>query len=369
MSGKGSGAIATIAIHGEQAEAILEKIFEPKTNSIFETGKILLGRIQSAETTIDEVVIGCRGKKYFTIHCHGNPLITADIMKLLQKHGAEPVNPEKIIAGIYEGGNSIAAEAEIAVADAKTLNATKLILYQAQKGLAKTVKQWKVQADLEIIKSQAREIRTRSENIRPLLFGARIVLAGPPNSGKSTLLNYLAGKQKSIVTETQGTTRDWVTAECMLGRIYAEIIDTAGIDEKLCSNNEIIEKAAQQNAKEIIADADLILLVIDGSVENDTDAFNEMLVGKKVLMVVNKTDLPVKTNLPGQVNISAKFGTGCDELVKKIEQVLGTEQLEQQNSICFTERQEKLLGQLASAKNKEAADSAISELLKSKLRV
>ncbi|MFA5424242.1 MAG: GTPase, partial [Phycisphaerae bacterium] len=312
----------------------------------------------------DEVIVGCRGKDYFAIHCHGNPLITADIMRLLESHGAEPVSAEKILTHVSGGANPIATEVEISVANAKTLKATKLIMHQADKGLGKTAAEWKNNPDFEITKAQAQEILRRSKKIRPLLFGAKIVLIGPPNSGKSTLLNYLAGKQKSIVSETQGTTRDWVSAECMLGEIFAEIIDTAGIDEKLYSHNERIEKATQQNAKEIIADADLILLVIDGSVENDIEAFNVMLVGKNVLTVANKIDLPAKTNLPGQVGISAKFGTGCDELVKKIEQVLGTEQLEQQNSICFTERQEKLLEQIASAKNKEAADSAISELLK-----
>ncbi|MFA5423537.1 MAG: hypothetical protein WC374_06725, partial [Phycisphaerae bacterium] len=180
MSGKGSGAIATIALHGGEAESILEKIFEPKPNSIFETGKILLGRIQSANITIDEVIVGCRGKDYFAIHCHGNPLITADIMRLLESRGAEPVNSEKIIAISCEDRNSITAEATIATADAKTLKATKLIMHQVDKGLGKTAAEWKNNPDFEITKAQAQEILRRSKKIRPLLFGAKIVLIGPP---------------------------------------------------------------------------------------------------------------------------------------------------------------------------------------------
>lgn len=371
MTGKGTGAIATIALYGPDAAAILTNIFRPKAKSSvsFNKGIVLHGEIHDEHNRVDEVIIGCEGPDYFSIHCHGNPLIAADIMRLLQKYSAEPVTAEKMIAEVSGGTNSIATEAKMVVADAKTLQATKIIMYQMSGGLSQTVTQWLDNSNLEQIKNEAEDILLRSSAVRPLLFGAKIVLAGPPNSGKSTLLNCLAGKQKAIVTELEGTTRDWVSAECVLGRICAEVIDTAGIDEKLFSENEDVEKTSQQNTKELLTDADLILLVIDGSIENNIDVFNKTSAGKNILVVANKNDLPARMSLPGQISISAKFGTGCDELIRRIEETLGVTQFDDKKPVCFTGRQEELLGQITSSQSKEQAASAISELLNGKLRV
>jgi small GTP-binding protein len=381
MTGKGTGgAIATIALYGREAAAILNKIFKPKAKSdtSFNTGKLVLGQIHDENGSVDEVLIGCEGPDYVTINCHGNPLIVADIMRLLQKYNAEPVTAEKMLAEVSGESNSIATEAKTAVADAKTLEATRIIMYQGSKGLSRTVADWTNNTDLKKVKAQAEEILVYSAAIKPLLFGAKIVLAGPPNSGKSTLFNYLSGKQKAIVTELQGTTRDWVSAECVLGKIYAEIIDTAGIDEKLFSNNETVEKAAQQKAKELLATADLILLVLDANVQTQESLgfFAKILTGKKTLAVLNKTDLPVRfdasqlpQNLNKSVSISANLATGCDELIKAIEQILGVAELDCQKSVCFTSRQEQLLQRITSSKTNEQAVSAISELLNGKLQV
>jgi tRNA modification GTPase len=374
MTGKGAGAIATIALHGSKAEAIINKIFKPKVKSdtSFDSGTVYLGQICDENGLVDEVLIGCEGPDYFAINCHGNPLIAADIMRLLQKHGAEPVTAEEMLAEVSGESNSIAIETRTAVADAKTLEVTRIIMHQGSKGLNQAATDWMNNTDLKKVKAQAEEILVYSAAIKPLLFGAKIVLLGPPNSGKSTLLNCLAGKQKAIVTELQGTTRDWVSAECALGRIYAEVIDTAGIDEKLLSNNETVERAAQQKAKELLATADLILLVLDASVKTQEtlDFFAEILAGKKSLTVLNKIDLPARfdasqlpQNLSNTVRISAKFATGCDELIKAIEQILGVAELDRQSCVCFTGRQEQLLERIISSKTKEQAVSAISELL------
>ncbi len=374
MTGKGTGAIATVALYGRDAAEILNKFFKPKVHSSisFDAGKISLGEIYDENNPVDEVMIGCEGPDYFAIHCHGNPLIVADIMRLLQKHGAEPVTGERILTEVSGELNSIATEAKIAVADAKTLEATRIILYQGSKSLSQTLADWMNNSDLKQIQKQAEDILARIAAVKPLLFGSKIVLAGPPNSGKSTLLNYLAGKQKAIVTELEGTTRDWVSAECVLGRIYAEVIDTAGVDERLFSDSEAVEKTAQQNAKELLATADFVLLVLDASVQvqETLDFFAEILAGKKTLTVLNKIDLPVKLdtsqlpqNLSDTVSISAKLSTGCDRLIEVIEQILGVTKLDDKKPVCFTDRQERLLHQIISSKTKEQAASVISELL------
>jgi len=380
MTGKGTGAIATIALYGRDAAAILNKLFRPKIKSStsFDAGTVSLGEIYDENNPVDEVMIGCEGPDYFAIHCHGNPLIVADIMSLLLKHGAEPVTAERIITEVSGESNSIATEAKITVACAKTLKAAGIIIYQGSKGLSQTVAEWLNNSDLKQIKKQAEDVLSRSAAVKPLLFGAKIVLAGPPNSGKSTLLNCLAGKQKAIVTELEGTTRDWVSAECVLGRIYAEVIDTAGIDERLFSDIEAVEKTAQQKAQELLATADIVLLILDASVQaqETLDFFAEILADKKTLTVLNKIDLPVRfdtsqlpQNLSNIVSISARFSTGCDEMIKTIEQILGVAELDYKKPLCFTRRQEQLLQQIISSKTKEQTVSVISELLNGKLRV
>jgi tRNA modification GTPase len=380
MTGKGTGAIAAIALYGTDAAVILNKLFRPKveTPASFDTGTISLGEIYDAENRLDEVVIGSEAADYFTVHCHGNPLIVADIMRLLQKHGAEPVTAERIITELSGESNSISTESKIVIASAKTMEAARTIIYQGSKGLNQTLTDWFNNPDLKQIKKQAEDILARGADVKPLLFGAKIVLIGPPNSGKSTLLNCLAGKQKAIVTELKGTTRDWINAECVLGRIYAEVIDTAGIDEKLFSNSEDIEKTAQQNAKELIATTDLILLVLDASikVQETLDFFDEILTGKKTLTILNKIDLPVRfdasmlpQNLKEGVCISAKFSMGYDKLIEQIGQMLGVSKLDDKKPLCFTIRQEQLLQQIISLQTREQAVSAISELLNGTLRV
>ena len=88
MTGQGTGAISTIQLFGDKANAILRKIFKPVSTkpATLELGQILLGAIHDGNRTIDQVTIGCEGENNFTINCHGNPLIVEMIMKLLQKH-------------------------------------------------------------------------------------------------------------------------------------------------------------------------------------------------------------------------------------------------------------------------------------------
>jgi len=380
-TGKGTGAIAVIQVFGTSAETIIKKIFRPpgKSPAAFKPGKILLGTICEAAETIDQVVIGCEGPGDFAISCHGNPLIVADIMQLLQRKGATLLTAEQLLIKIFSAekpSDTIALEAKLTMLQAKTIEGTKIIANQVNAGLAKKAEQWLQNATpFEKIKADTEQILKDSQTAKLIIFGCTIVLSGPPNTGKSTLLNFLAGRQKAIVTDIAGTTRDWVSAQCRVGPLSAELIDTAGLDETLAG---VIEKESRQKSVEMLNKADLVLLVLDNSQIGNflDDGVLEKIAGKKILTVLNKSDLPAKfdtdkltENLANTVEISAKFGAGIENLLKKIQIVCGVTDFDLHTPVCFTGRQENLLKQLQKAKSKQQAGSIITELLNAPLSV
>lgn len=383
MTGKGVGAISSIQLIGAGAVEIIERIFRPAGNKPLrlERSKILLGDIINGDELIDQVVIGCEGKNNFAINCHGNPLIIEMIMQLLQQNGARPVSSEQMLKEIFtvQGqGNSIALEAKLAQVKACTLEGTKIIANQADAGLTKTAKHWLEDIDsisLGTIRKESRTILKRSQTAKLIIYGCKAILAGPANSGKSTLLNCLCGRQKSIVTDIAGTTRDWVGACCRFEWLFMELFDTAGLG---ATQGDSVDKAARQKTAELLADADLVLLVLNSSETNEQldKPLLEKVAGKKVLTVLNKSDLPAKFDekqLPGNlaetVKISALLSEGIDDLIGKIREVLGVADFDSSSPVCITCRQENLLSKLVAAKSKAAATSLIRELLNGEVRV
>ncbi|UCE46254.1 MAG: 50S ribosome-binding GTPase, partial [Phycisphaerales bacterium] len=208
--------------------------------------------------------------------------------------------------------------------------------------------------------------------------GCTVVLTGPPNSGKSTLLNYLAGRQKAIVTDVRGTTRDWVEAECRIGPLSVTLFDTAGLEPELSGHRAGIEGTARGKTTELLDQADLVLLVLDSNRPSDEvdDELLGRISGKRVIPVLNKSDLPaildidrLPSYLSGFVRVSAKQGEGINLLTKKICQTLGAAEFDSRQPVCFTSRQEDLFKQLKVATSRQQAATIITELLKGRLRV
>ena len=386
ITGKGTGAISSIQVFGDSAEAIIKKIFKPTGTkpAKFKTGEILLGTIIDGTEVIDQVTIGCEGPEIFAINCHGNPLIIEMTMKLLRRCGAELLTAEQLLAKILfaqKAINTIAVEAKLAQLKAKTVQGTKIIANQIDAGLNKKAQNWLGninEISLDKIKADAVRMLQKSQTAKLIIYGCTTVITGPPNSGKSTLLNYLAGRQKAIVTDIKGTTRDWVSAQCQVESLSLKLIDTAGLDEKLAAGKDTIEKAAQKKTSEILEQADLVLLVLDNSRPADQldEHLLERIANKEIITVLNKSDLPAKFdtgNIPktlsNTVQISAKFGTGIEDLTEKIRQTSGIAGFDLRAPVVFTGRQENLLKQLKNAKSKQQAASIITELLNGQLSV
>jgi len=386
MTGKGTGAISTIQIFGDSAEAVIRKIFKPivAKPARFKTGEILLGTITDGAEVIDQVTIGCEGPDTFAINCHGNPLIVEMIMQLLRRHGAALLTAEQLLKNLLTAQKStdtIAVEAKLAQAKARTLQGTKIIANQIDAGLTKKAGGWLENIDeisLDKIRAEANQILQKSQAGKLIMYGCTAVLTGPPNSGKSTLLNCLAGRQKAIVTDIKGTTRDWVSARCRIGSLSVKLIDTAGLDEKLQATQDNIEVSAQKKTVEVLERADIVLLVLDNSqpAEELDVRLLERIADKQIITVLNKSDLPAKFDigmlpqtLSSLVQISAKESAGIESLSEKIILTVGAADFDLREPVSFTSRQENFLKQLRNAKSKQQATSIITELLYGQLRV
>ncbi|MEN6578969.1 MAG: GTPase [Phycisphaerales bacterium] len=379
MTGPGAGAIATIQLLGESAETVLREIFRRADGGPFElaAGRILLGDMIEGEQTIDQVTVGCEGPSEFAIHCHGNPLIVERIMELLQRRGVQPMRAEQLLARVLmerEPEDSIRVEAKLALTTVKTVEGAHIVANQSKAGLAARVRQWQADLDstpLEQIAAQAKQILKDSDTARLILSGCTIALVGPPNTGKSTLLNTLAGREKAIVTDIAGTTRDWVSAEIRIPPLAATIVDTAGLDVSLAPVGQI-DETAQQRSIEALNRADLVLLVLDASEPaGRLPAFlPDLLVGRRTITVFNKTDLPQRLDassfpehLRPVVRISAKLETGIDSLIQAIHCALDLEGFSLDTAVAFTERQRILIRRLAEADSRGEMSHVLAGLL------
>lgn len=374
-TGKGTAAIATIKLFGSDAGAVLEAVFRPASgkDARLEQGAILVGRIADGERIIDHVVVGCEEPDVRAIHCHGNPLIVAMIMELLQDSGARLALFEEVLADRFAATepNRIAVEANMAQLQAVTVEGAKIIANQVAAGLAAWGQAGLARiedVDLAELRRQCGQILARSRVADLMIRGCRVAIVGPPNSGKSTLLNAMAGRQLAIVTDTAGTTRDYVTATCRVESLRLELFDTAGLDAELAMV-DAVGSAAQGRTQRVIEAADLILLVLDASGPHGRCACSA-IEGKPTIAVLNKSDLGCQPGESGagfdyatSVSISAKNATGMDDLVAAIRRVTGVAGFDPTWAVAFTDRQKEVLVELATVRDRDEAKMLLARLL------
>jgi tRNA modification GTPase len=186
--------------------------------------------------------------------------------------------------------------------------------------------------------------------------GVTLVIAGRPNAGKSSLFNLLLKEDRSIVTETPGTTRDWIEALVSIDGIPVRLVDTAGLRNAVDS----VEKIGVERSRKLLQDADIVLYLLDGTqgfTEEDNaecKALGEVIKNKSVLILWNKSDIimppePFPVSYYTPICISAKTGEGLDSLYRTVTSSIFSRSSDMPSDISLgTVRQKDLIDEASS---------------------
>ena len=351
-------ALAIIRVSGGDAFEIVSKCFSKDITGITKR-TCLVGSIIDGDKEIDEVVINVyKGPKSFTgedlveIICHGSVLIANEIIELLLSKGARlATNGEySSRAFLNQKIDLVQAEAINDVINATTKEAKALsilslkgdtsnLLLPLKTRLAdilslievnidypeyediEVANKEKIIATIDELLSQIEKLTKEGEQGLIIKEGIKVAIVGKPNVGKSSLLNALLGESKAIVTDIAGTTRDVVEGEINLNGVVLHLLDTAGIRDV----EDKIESIGINKSKEVIKEADLVIVVLDASSELDEmdKEILEISEDKKRIIIYNKSDLSEK-NEDGKIYISALKGD-ISPLKKEIYKVVGLE--------------------------------------------
>lgn len=381
---QGQGGIGVIRVSGEQAFTIVDKIFKSVSGKKIMDIKgytALFGHIYNNEEVLDEAVVlkyvapkSFTGENVVEISCHGGMYITKEVLNAVIMAGASLAEPGEFTKRAYLNGKMDLTEAEsvMDIISAKSKSAARAALFVKDGALFKKSQQVKQllldkaahlsawadypEEDIpEVTEDSIMEAIEESISILEKLLstydmgqvvkeGIDTVIAGRPNAGKSTLMNLLVGREKSIVTNIAGTTRDVVEDTVLVGNVMLKLSDTAGIRD---TDNEI-EKIGVQKTFDKINGAGLVIALFDNNEElnsEDIDLINK-IKDMPCIAVINKIDLEDKVdkkyitdNIENVVYISAKQQDNIDELKNMIEKIAGTEGFDPSAGIIANERQ------------------------------
>lgn len=378
---QGIGAIGVIRVSGERTFEIVNKIFKggsPKKDlNTVDSHTIHFGTIRDGDVIVDEVLIAVfKTPKSFTkedvieISCHGSDYIIRYILKLLLQNGCRMAQAGEFTQRAFLNGQfdlvQAEAVADLIAADSEAAHKTAMNLMRGGfsnqlKVLREELINFASLVELELDfgeedvefaeRDDLKSLILKIQNFLKILIdsfdagnvikeGIPVVIIGPPNAGKSTLLNILLNEEKAIVTEIAGTTRDVIEDILFIEGIKFRFIDTAGIR----ATKDIVESIGIERSKEAMRRAEIVLLLTDNQVINEDFILD--FEEKKIIRVRNKIDLfenlqntsPKDTFLQGdrskdkkslsynergwgedylnseQLNISAKNNIGIEEL-------------------------------------------------------
>ncbi len=383
--------IGIIRISGEDAFTVIDRIYQSKNGkkklSEEKSHTVHYGYIvddTKENKIIDEVmVLIMRAPNTYTredtveIDCHGGVLVMQKILDTVVCHGARPAEPGEFTKRAFLNGRIDLTQAEsvMDVISSKNEFALKSSISQLQGSLQKEIKELREKIIYEIafiesalddpehinidgygqkLKTVAEECKERIEHLldtadngKILKEGIDTVIVGKPNAGKSSLMNVLLKKERAIVTDIAGTTRDVLEEQMNLNGITLNIIDTAGIRD----TEDVVEKIGVDKAKDYLVNADLIIYVVDSSTpldEND-EKIMEMIKDRTALVLLNKSDLDTVTteemiasHLDQKIiKVSMKENQGVDELENAIKELFFHGKVELNDEVYITNARHK----------------------------
>ena len=367
----GLGAIGVVVVAGEGALSLASNLFKPKTkDALTSEGRLFYGHIVDGEEVVDEALWlfyekhprwGCEAVEFQT---HGGVAVVERLFEALVKRGVKRVSFEEFMEVAVGRGwmSRLQAESEAAAVDCRCLASAKVVgaaldgrLERRLKDAVSLLDGGDLDGAAEVLKSLVASADAGVAAASPRSF----FILGPPNVGKSTLFNRLVGAERMTVSEFAGTTVDVVEGVFEVGEFLLRLFDAAGVEKGETKSERIALRFADE--------ADFLLFLIDGST-NLSDEQRRLirdLEPERTLIVINKSDLPVRVKDVDGLFVSALTGDGLDELrVEMLRMACGGGGL--RLPTLFTRRQilcaEKALDALESS-DVDGARSALLELI------
>jgi len=379
----GRGGIGIVRLSGPDATRIAEpmlRLRNPLAHAHARFGDLLDPETQEK---LDEAVVtffaaphSYTGEDVVEVAAHGSPVILDTLVRQALKCGARLAAPGEFTQRAFLSGRIDLTQAEAVhdLIEAQTLFQARVAAQQLHGALSRRIKPIKeelvglialleagidfAEDDIDVL--PASEIVSRIDEIRAHLLpvaesfahgrivrsGLMLAIVGRPNAGKSSLFNCLVQRERAIVTATPGTTRDLVTERVSLGGIPVDLVDTAGMREA----SEEAEQIGIRKSREALADADLVLMVLDATTVPDPEELELLatLAQRRAVGVVNKSDLAhpsasmkeafAALALP-VVYTSALTGQGVDELKEKVLAIIGNRAVEGETGMLTSVRQ------------------------------
>ena len=381
-SGASSGAISIVRMSGENAICIADSLFVSTINtkpSEFAPRMLTLGKISTKSFDEQAMCVVFKAPKSFTgedmveFQCHGGTQIANGVMRECIAHGARIATNGEFTKRAFLNGKVSLSSAEgmmdmiNAESDAEVRAGYQLLsgnlsklAYDAQKELTDILSEIEVSFDypeetieyitkakvkqrLSALSQKMEEVIKTSEVGKIIKSGINVLIVGKPNVGKSSLLNFLLQRERAIVTDIAGTTRDTIEDSFMLDDIKINLIDTAGIHD----TDDKVEKIGVDKAKGLMDQADIILFLVDSSREYsaEDESIYESIQGKNYVVVKTKSDLDKKAekSFDNEIEISTTTGDGIDRLKSKMLELTKISNIPADSLIITNERHKNAL--------------------------
>ena len=384
----GEGGIGIIRISGADSIAIASSIFKPfyKENLLdYPNRSLVYGNIVDSDRVIDEVLIArMEGPNSYTaedvveINCHGGFISVKKILELVLKKGARLADPGEFTKRAFLNGriDLSQAEAVIDIINAKTDQSHDIAQTQLEGALSQKVRSLRnmitevlaqvevaidyPEEDIEFITYKELTDKTSqiqkgvvkmyetSDTGKILREGLKTAILGKPNVGKSSLMNWILGENRAIVTEIAGTTRDVIEEFVNIKGIPLKIVDTAGIRE----TDDIVEKIGVEKSRDHMKSSDLVLVVLDSSRELEEDDLEilDAINPQKTLVLINKIDLESRLDMDkvkeyiakdNIIPISAMENKGLESIHDKIETMVYEGRVSNKGDVMITNTRHK----------------------------